>query len=422
MTLDATGRYLLAVAVIILLCHLIGVLLARIGQPYVIGEIVGGLLLGPSGLGYVSPAAAKALFPAGVVSSLNLVAQLGLVVFIFLLGSEVRLSPLRSGRNALALVVLASMGLPFVGGLGVGVAGRRLIAGTAGQPQVYLLFVALALAITALPVLARILVDLHMEGTTAGVLALAGAACGDGIMWAVLSVLLDALGARGGQILVRPAVALGLVVFTIVAVRPLLDRLVRRLERTPRAEQVLVPVLIAGAIGYGIVTSSIGLDLIIGAFLFGTAGPRGSAVVARVHGQMQSFTVVLLLPLFFAGIGLKVSVGLLGTSRAAWLFFVLVLFVAAAGKIAGGAGGARLAGLPARDAIQIGILMNCRGVTELVVAAIGWQYHLINALGLTVLTLVALITTAATAPLLALTRRGVAEVPDGAATGAGLST
>jgi Kef-type K+ transport system membrane component KefB len=400
MILDPLTRFLLAITVIVLVCHTLGAILARVGQPRVIGEILGGLLLGPSALGYLWPGARDALFPAGVVGSIDFAAQLGLVVFMFLLGCELRFNQLRANRSAVSTVVLAAMGLPFLGGLGVAAVGRPLIAGSAGGPTLYLLFMGLALAITALPVMARVLVDLGMDKGLVGPLALASAACGDGLMWAALTVLLSAAGLHGVAPAVTVAMAVGLLLATVLVIRPVLARVIRGVEASSRGEQLLVPVLIGGAIGYATVTQLIGLHLVIGAFLFGMAVPRGSAVVERISRQMQGFTITILLPLFFAGIGLKISVGLLGTSPWAWTFFAFVLLVATAGKIAGGAGGARLAGLSGPDALRVGALMNCRGVTELVVASIGWQHHLINALGMTILTLVALITTAATAPLL----------------------
>jgi Kef-type K+ transport system membrane component KefB len=405
MTINPLTGFLLAAATIVLVCHTLGAVAARCGQPRVIGEILGGLLLGPLALGLLWPAAETALFPASVQGSLDLAAQLGLVVFMFLIGCELRTNELGGNRRVLSVVVLAAMGIPFVGGVAVGVLGVPLIIGDAGNRTMTILFLGLAIAVTALPVMAKILVDMGQERSRAGVLALAASACGDGLMWVALTVLLGTSGLHGSSPTFTIVASLVLLAVTVLVVRPLLGRLVRRADRTSRGENWLVPALIGGALAYAVVTQTIGLHLVIGAFLFGTAVPRRSPLVERISEQMQGFTHILLLPLFFAGIGLKISGTALGSSAAAWLMFGAVLAVATIGKLVGGAGGARLAGLPGPDAWRVGALMNCRGVTELVVAAIGWQYHLINRLGLTIITLVALITTAATAPLLRLADR-----------------
>jgi Kef-type K+ transport system membrane component KefB len=402
MTANPITDFLLGTAAIILVCHSLGAVAAHCRQPRVIGEILGGLLLGPLALGLIWPGAETALFPTSVQASLDLAAQLGLVIFVFLLGCELRTNDLKGNRGVLSVVVVGSMGIPFLGGVAVAALGLPLIIGSAGNRTLTVLFMGLALAVTALPVMARLLVDLGLEQSRAGVLSLAAGACGDGLLWVALTVLLGASGLHGIEPGLTTAMALGLLAVTVLVVRPVLRYFVGRADRTSRGEQLLAPLLIGGAVAYAVFTQTIGLHLVIGAFLFGVAVPRGSALVERVSRQMQGFTHIVLLPLFFAGIGLKISGAALGTSGAAWLLFGAVLATAVIGKLVGGAGGARLAGLPGPDAWRVGALMNCRGVTELVVAAIGWQYHLINGLGLTMITLVALITTAATAPLLEL--------------------
>src|SRR5262249_21739368 len=156
--------------------------------------------------------------------------------------------------------------------------------------------------------------------------------------------------------------------------------------------------LVAGALGFAAMTQMVGLHPVIGAFLFGIIVPRDSQALAHIRRELEGFTLVVLLPLFFAGIGMKTAVGLIGGNTGNWLLFLGVLAVAIVTKLIGATGGARIAGLDREDSLRLGVLMNCRGVTELVVASIGYQYHLINQLGLTILVLVALITTAFTFP------------------------
>ncbi|GAB1513334.1 cation:proton antiporter [Actinophytocola sp. KF-1] len=396
---DPVARFLFSVAVILLVCHVTGAVLRRFGQPPVLGEVVGGLLLGPSVLGLAFPAAQDWLFPAPVLTALNHAAQLGLIVFMFLLGCELRTDRIGS-RRVVGATVLGGMGLPFAAGACVALTAPALGDGGTG----FVLFFGLALSITALPVLARILVDLGLADTRLGATALSSAAVGDGVAWFALTVILAGTGLSGtGDVATTAGLAVALVVVTVLCVRPALRTLVARAG----SHQLLLGTLVVGALGYAGVTQLIGLHPVIGAFLFGVAVPRNAPAVTRIGEQLQGFAIAILLPLFFAGVGLSTSVGLLGESVANWLLFLLVLAVATASKFAGAGGGARLAGLPGREAVRLGTLMNCRGVTELVVAAIGLQYGLVNELGFTILVLVAVLTTAATGPLMrAVTARG----------------
>ena len=409
--IDPVARFLLAVAVVLLVCHLCGELLRRCGQPPVLGEILGGLLLGPSLLGLVWPSARAWLFGPDVLVQLDRAAQLGLVIFMFLLGCELRTDQLR-GPRVLGAVVAGSIGLPMLAGMGLALLGAGSLAGTSSSRSGYVLFVGLALAITALPVLGRILLDLRMQGTPTGVIALSAAAIGDGVAWTVLAVILATSQVSGtGRMVTTAGLAVAFVLFVALCVRPALAVLDRSLGRrrgdgTDGGDQLLLAALVVGAIGCAAITQLIGLHPVIGAFLFGLAVPRRSVAVQQVGQRVQGFAVAILLPLFFGGVGLHTSVALLGTRPSHWLIFAGVLLAAIGTKIVGAAGGARLGGLPPGQALQIGALMNCRGVTELVVATIGLQYGLIGPLGFTVLVLVAVITTAATGPLMrALLRR-----------------
>ncbi|MGW7577236.1 cation:proton antiporter [Streptomyces sp. NPDC054765] len=255
-------------------------------------------------------------------------------------------------------------------------------------------------SLTALPVLARLLVDLGMDRSPLGSFSLATAAVGDGVAWLGLTVILALTGSGSGLHLAGTlGVTVALVGLTACVVRPLLTRVVRKAEQRPGVERLL-PLLLVGAIGYAVITHMLGLHPVIGAFLFGTAVPRDSTVTARMNQQLQGFTLAVLLPLFFAGVGLNVSIGALGLDIWPWLVFTGILLAATLSKIVGAGGAVWAMGFPRRDALRFGALMNCRGVTELVVSGIGWQLQLISTTGLTVLVLMAMVTTAVTGPLL----------------------
>jgi Kef-type K+ transport system membrane component KefB len=291
------------------------------------------------------------------------------------------------------------MGPAFAAGVLIAIPAHRLIAGPAAGAVALPFFFGLALSITALPVLALILTYLRVEATSIGVISLTAAGVGDGVAWGALTVVLTTAGGGGAAAAaLRMAVAAGLVGVAVLAVRPLLAMAVRQLERRGSSPQLLLPILAAGAIAFAAATQLIGLHPAVGAFMFGIAVPRMCDLAERLNLLLRGFTVTILLPLFFAWIGLTTSLGLLATP-ASWLVLAGVLLAATAAKFLGTSAGAGLAGIRAKEAFCLGALMNCRGVTELVVASIGWSSRILNALGLTVLTLMALIATATTGPV-----------------------
>ncbi|GAA1154824.1 hypothetical protein GCM10009654_07960 [Streptomyces hebeiensis] len=400
---DPITRFLLVTAAILLVSHVFGGMMRRLGQPAVLGEILGGVALGPSALGLVWPGALDWVSAPAVLDGLDKVGQLGLVVFMFLLGCELRTDRIRPPR-VVAAVVLGGMGLPLVAGIGIATALAPLLAvdGTGTTP--YALFFGLALSVTALPVLARILVDLGLDRTGVGTLAMSSAAVGDGVAWLGLTFILAGTADSPTTTPVETAcLAVALVAVTALCVRPALRVLVRRVD----SERPLTVSLLCGAIVFSGLTQAINLHPVMGAFLFGVAVPRDSETVRRVGHQLQDFTLIVLLPVFFAGVGLSTSIGLLGTDPLHWLALAAVLAAAVLTKWAGVSGAARLAGLTWRQSVRLGTLLNCRGITELVIATIGLEAGLINELAFTILVFVAVITTALTGPLMRkLTPRG----------------
>jgi Kef-type K+ transport system membrane component KefB len=336
---------------------------------------------------------------------------------MFLVGCELRADRLRGRGRVVGFVALATMGLPFLTGLGVSIPLRDIMIGASARPLAYELFFGLAISITALPVLARILVDSRLADTRIGILALTCAGIDDAMAWTTLAFVLALDASAGGSGAVATlGLALTVALFALLCVRPALAAFVRWAQQRPGAERVILPVLLTGAFGFATATQLIGLDAIIGAFLFGAVVPRDSVTVQRIGEKLEGFAVSVLLPLFFAGVGLHTSVGLLGSSAAHWLMFVAILVGASASKFLGATGAARLSGTPVREALTLGALMNCRGITELVIASIGLTNHLINGSSFTILVLVALISTAVTGPLVRLFTRGASLPTEAPAT------
>lgn len=253
-----------------------------------------------------------ALLTADVLNAVSMAAQLGLVIFMFLLGCELRVDHVRSNRRAVGFVVAGSICVPFAAGLGFALLTRSAFAapnaGTAG----YAVFLGLAMSITALPVLARILADYRATTSFVGTVALMSAAVGDALAWATLTVILAVSGAgTPGELLLRAALASVLVLFTVFVVRPGLRALMRRV---PVGARLAVPLLVVGAVVFAAGTEVIGLHPVIGAFLFGIAMPRDSPVLARASVQVRGFAVGVLQSLFFASVAMKTTFDAFGES------------------------------------------------------------------------------------------------------------
>ncbi|MER7668238.1 cation:proton antiporter [Kitasatospora sp. NPDC096128] len=407
---EQISRLLLALPVVILACRVGAVLLRRLGQPPVVGEIVTGILLGPSLLGRLWPHAQEYLFPPRVTDHIEVLGQLGLLAFMFLIGLELDLGHLRGNGRAAAVVSQVGILLPLLlGGLiALGMFDSFAPQGT--DRFAFVLFVAVAVSITAFPVLARILTDQGLYHTPIGSLAMACAAASDIIAWCLLAVVVAFV--KGGSpyesLMTVAMVAAYFAVMTQV-VRPLLVRLSRWRRAAPGGEgqdATVLALLFCGTCLSALLTDAIGVHALFGAFLFGVVTPRRSAVVERAAARLRSVAVPLLLPLFFVTTGLRTDIGMLADDPVQWLWLGAVLAVAVVGKWGGGSVSARLTGRPWHEALSLGALMNCRGLTELIVLNIGLDLKVINEALFTILVMMALITTAVTSPVVrALGRR-----------------
>ncbi|GIM88417.1 cation:proton antiporter [Paractinoplanes toevensis] len=397
MTSEVLSHVLLSLAFVVALARLGGFLFERAGQPPVVGEIVAGICAGPSLLGLFAPQVSDLLLPDDAKPYLTMLAQLGLVIFMLVVGLEVETATLGRRAGTVGAVALGATLLPFLLGLLLAVVIWPWYEVPAGRTP-FLLFVGVAVAITAFPVLARILRDRGMSGTRMAGIALACAALIDVAAWLALAAVVALAGQGSHRPWVMLALVAAFVLIMLLVVRPALATLQRRgaLDRiSPRA--LLIAVLVAAVLAAWF-TESIGLHSIFGPFILGLALPRVESVIDLITTRAADLSSGLLLPAFFVVAGMGVDVAAMGWRDTAVL--VAAVAVSMIGKIAGAAGPARLTGMDGRDSLTLGVLLSTRGLTELVVLSVGAAAGLLTTTLYTVLVINAVLTTLATGPLL----------------------
>lgn len=394
---------LLQLLVILVAARACGLLLRRLGQPAVIGEMAAGFLLGPVVFGQWAPQAHAALFPPASLAPLSALATLGLVLFMFVVGAELR-SPAgaRAQIRAAGAVGASALLLPMAMGLGLATWLYPSLApdGVAFWP--FALFFAAALSITAFPVLARILKDRGMSRGDVGRLSLNAAALADVATWMLLALIVALVGGGDGYAgFARVAAGLvAFVAFAFAVLRPACAWLLRHYPLDEGDSTVSFAVLLAGMLGCAAFTEWLGLHAVFGAFAFGACLPRDDGLLRVLVERIEHIAVVALMPIFFALAGLGMTAdAFVGAGIGALLLIVLVAVV---GKVAGGALGARLSGMGWRQGFAVGALMNARGLMELVVIKVGLDAGLIGPVLFTMLFTMAIATTLMTGPLLAL--------------------
>jgi Kef-type K+ transport system membrane component KefB len=401
---ELAGRAFLAAAMVILLARAMGSLFRRIGQPRVVGEIVAGILLGPSAVGAVFPGATDFLFPTEVIQVVAVLAQFGLIFFMFLTGLRLDLGALKGSSRVAVLVSHVSIVAPFVLGVGASLLLFPLLGD--GEFASFALFMGAAMSITAFPVLARILSDTGLDRTRLGAVAITCAAVDDVSAWCVLSVVVAIAQASGADDVLRTAcLAVAYAVALLYVVRPLLAwHLAPERRREDGLGNQTIAVLIALVLLGAWATEEIGIHAIFGAFLVGVAIPRHTGVVEALNAKLEGLTGLVLLPLFFVVAGISTRVGLLDTPLL-WGITVFVIVLAIAGKWGGSTLAARACRMPWREAVPLGVLMNTRGLTEIVILTIGLDLGIISPALFTIMVIMALVTTVMTVPVL--TKLGV---------------
>ncbi len=397
-TAEILARVLLAVAVVIVAARLLGSVFRLINQPRVIGEIVAGILLGPSLLGLLFPEASSFLFPAEVIHVLQILAQFGLIFFMFLIGAELDHKMIRGSGHTALLVSHYSIVLPFILGLGAALLIFPLVG--SGDFTGFALFMGAAMAITAFPVLARILTDTGLHRTRIGALAITCAAVDDVTAWCILAVVVAIVHATGPAEAVQTVLlALAFLALMVFAVRPVLARVASVKPDKGKIGATVMSGLLVALFLSSWATEAIGIHAIFGAFMFGAVLPRSHSIVSQITERLEDVTVLFLLPVFFAVVGLSTQVGLVSGSELWWLTGLIVA-IAIVGKI----GGSLIAGLAAGETLRssavIGVLMNARGITMVVILTVGQSLGVISPALFTMMVLMALITTLMTTPLL----------------------
>ena len=392
---------LLQVIAIVVAARLLGTLAQRFGQPRVVGEIIAGILLGPSLLGLLAPAVQGALFPAASLGSLRVLSQIGVILFMFVVGVELDVEHLRRKASSAVLVSHASIIVPFFLGTVLALFLYPTLAPAGLRFSAFALFMGVSMSITAFPVLARILDERNLSQTFLGTTAIACAAVDDVTAWCLLAVVVAIAKAGGlGGAVVTIVLSVLFIVFMLRVVRPRIARLV---ERSPsmRMGAGMLAAILAFVFTSSLITEVIGIHALFGAFLAGVCMPSDAGLREFLRARLESFSAVFLLPLFFAFTGLRTQVGLLDDWQG-WLMCLAVVAVAIVGKLGGSMVAARWTGISWIDSFSLGALMNTRGLVELIALNIGYDLGILSPRIFAMLVLMAVFTTLMTGPLITL--------------------
>lgn len=391
---------LIEVLIVIGLSRLVGLGFRWIKQPLVIGEIVAGIMLGPSLFGLVAPELFITVFPPDSAPFLNVLSQIGLIFFMFLIGLELNPKYLTGQLDIAILTSHVSILVPFSLGSLLALLLYPIVSNASVSFTAFALFLGAAMSITAFPVLARIITENNLQGTRLGTLALTCAAVDDVTAWCLLALAI-AVTRTNSMVGAIPTILYSLLYigFMVTLGREFLKRLASYYERTGRLTQFTLAGIYMGVVASALITENIGIHLIFGAFLLGAVMPKNEGLVKELAQKTEDFVLTFLLPIFFAYSGLRTNIGLLNKPEL-WVLCGLVVGVAIVGKYAGTYVAARFCGIENREASALGWLMNTRGLTELIVLNIGLELKVISPLLFTMLVIMALVTTFMTSPLL----------------------
>lgn len=394
---------LMQIIVILIMAGLFRRLFRRIHQPPVMGEMIAGIVLGPSVLGLIYPQALGFLFPASSLGTLQLLSQIGVVLFMFIVGMEVNIQQLREKGSAAVMISHASIIIPFLLGSALSLFLYRELGPAGTSFHAFALFIGVAMSITAFPVLARILEDRGLTQTQLGSIAITCAAVDDVTAWCILALVIALVKSQG---ISSAGITVGLtLVFAaamVFVVRPQLARVIKDPDSQLHRRR-LIPIILAFVLACALTTEIIGIHALFGAFLAGVVMPPSTEFRIFLKNKLEAFGSYALLPLFFAFTGLRTQIGLLNDPEG-WLLCAAIILVAIAGKLGGSMLMSRWTGMNWTQSFSIGVLMNTRGLVELVVLNIGYDLGILSGRIFAMMVLMALVTTFMTGPLLSLVK------------------
>jgi Kef-type K+ transport system membrane component KefB len=395
---------LLQITTILLAGRCMGWIFTKLKQPAVVGEMAAGILLGASFLGHYFPEISQFIFPAKSIGTLNLLSQIGLVLFMFIVGLELDMGMLKGKTNTAVVISHASIVAPFTLGVGLAYYTYNRYAPAGIQFLSYALFVGISMSITAFPVLARIIQERGLSKTNLGTIAITCAAADDVTAWCILALVIAVVKAGSAwSALYTILLAIAYVLLMLKVVKPLLRRPGKQLSGTHIPVTVLATYIVV-LIGSAYLTDAIGIHALFGAFMAGIVMPSDMRFRNFFIEKIESVALFLLLPLFFVFTGLRTQISLLNTAEHWWLCG-LIIVIAVMAKFGVSSAAARYTGQSWKESFQIGALMNTRGLTELVVLNIGYDLGVITPQIFTMLVIMALTTTLMTGPLLDLINR-----------------
>ncbi|MFZ0043496.1 MAG: cation:proton antiporter [Solirubrobacteraceae bacterium] len=398
---DTVVAFFLAALVVMLFARLCGSIMPRLGQPRVMGEVLGGIILGPTVFGALDPGLQSTLFASDIVPYIGVAANLGLVFYMFLIGLEVDFTQLRGRVTTTLAISNTGLAVPMMLGMASALPLYSVLAPDT-RFLAFAVFVGVSMSVTAFPVLARIISERRMLKTPLGTLALSAAAVDDVSAWVLIALAVAIAGAgTAGDVIETIVLAAVFVAFMAIAVRPLLARAAVAYDELGRLPGTWLTIIFAGVLLSATLTDKIGVAVILGAFVMGLVMPRHAGLSQEVTQRVEDFVLTLLLPLYFAYTGLRTNVGLLGQGDLLLITLGLVA-IAILGKFGGTLLAARTMSLPWRESSALATLMNTRGLTELIVLNIALDDGVISPALFTALVVMAIVTTLMTGPLMKL--------------------
>jgi len=402
---EPASMLLLQIISILIVSRIFGYIFAKIGQPTVIGEILAGIVLGPSLLGYFYPDAFHFLFAAKSLGNLYILSQIGLILFMFTIGMDLNMGKLKEKMGVTYVVSHASILIPYFIGMLLAYYFYEEFAASRTDFISFALFIGISMSITAFPVLARIVQEKGLTKTHLGAMAIASAAINDVTAWCILAAAI-AIAKTGSFIssLYTIGFTVLYVVVMLFVVRPFLKRIGDIYSNSEVLNKSIIAFLLLILILSSFITQVIGIHALFGAFLAGVIMPQLPNFRRLVIEKIEDVSVTLLLPLFFVFTGLRTEIGLLNTPHL-WLICGIFILVAVSGKFMGGAFSARILGETWKDSLSLGILMNTRGLMELIVLNIGYEMGILPPAIFVMLVIMALVTTFMTTPALSIINR-----------------